>query len=71
MEDFDLDNEIVVILAELRQHEGEYVFERFKRLFDLLYERAKEGCLCDEEAQIYRQQGAAIAMRDLLLSLKD
>ena len=67
----DQDDLILELLAELRGHKQDYVHQRFMKLFGLLYERAKEGCLCMEKAQIYRQQGAAIAMRDLMDSLQD
>ena len=67
----DQDDQILELLAELQKHKGDYLHQRFMKLFGLLYERAKEGCLCMEESQIYRQQGAAIAMRDLLESLNE
>ena len=62
----DVENKIVALLAELRRHRGDITFAKFMQLFDLLYERAKEGCLAHEDAQMYRQQGTALAMRDLL-----
>lgn len=68
MEDYD--ERILELLNSLRKHQNDMVYSDFMTLLHLLYERAKEGCLVDEEAQIYRQQGAALAMRDLIYSLK-
>ena len=66
----DLDERIVTLMGELNQHRGDMTHSIVLQLSRLLYERAKEGCLSCEEAQLYRQQGSALAMRDLIEMLE-
>lgn len=65
----DLDNNILQLVAELQKHQQDFLYSRFMLLFKLLYERSKEGCLMNDGNQMYRQQGSALAMRELMESL--
>lgn len=65
----NLDNDILELVAELQKHQQDFLYSRFMRLFTLLYERSKEGCLMNDGNQMYRQQGSALAMRELIESL--
>ncbi len=65
----DYDSTILELVAELQKHQQDFLYSRFMLLFKLLYERSKEGCLMNEGNQMYRQQGSALAMRELMESL--
>ena len=71
MNSLQLDDKILALLADLRKHKGDYVYRQFMQLFELLNERAMVACTYEEGTPLYRQQGATLAMRDLVQSLNE